>query len=207
MYDQLIYDTAISEGFNPTVAKLIVAQARLESSNYGSNVFKCNNNMYGMKYVGQPLATKGTLAPSNEISSGCSASGSGCQRTGVGNCRNGDFYAKYSSPADSVRDVIQRLYKTTRKGIGFNELNSATDSLSFATMLKQRDYYGFKPYGTSGAEEEIKYYSGGLKARLRLINIIEWYNSNKKPINLAVIGIILIGITGYVYFLRKKLKN
>ena len=207
MYDQLIYDTAVQEGFNPVVAKLIVAQARLDSSNYSSSVFKCNNNMYGMKYVGQLLASKGTLAPSNEISSGCTPSGTKCERIGVGNCKNGDYYAKYSSPADSVKDVIQRLYKITRKGIGFNELNSTTDTISFATALKQRDYYGANPYGTSGAESEIKNYSNGLKARLTLINIVEWYNNNKKTVNYAVIGIILISLSGYFYFLRKKIKN
>ena len=41
-YDQIIYDTAIKEGFNPTAAKLIVAQARFESADYTSNVFQKN---------------------------------------------------------------------------------------------------------------------------------------------------------------------
>ena len=66
--DQSIYNTAIEEGFSPMSAKLIVAQARLESGHYGSDVFKANNNMFGMKYVAQPLATRGTLAPPNERS-------------------------------------------------------------------------------------------------------------------------------------------
>jgi uncharacterized FlgJ-related protein len=79
--DQSIYNTAIEEGFSPTSAKLIVAQARLESSHYSSTVFKANNNMFGMKYVGQPLATKGTLAPSKELSKSCRENG---------NCANSD---------------------------------------------------------------------------------------------------------------------
>ena len=66
--DQQIYNIAITEGFTPTTAKLIVAQARLESGHYGSDVFKANNNMYGMKFVGQPLATRGSLAPVSERS-------------------------------------------------------------------------------------------------------------------------------------------
>jgi flagellum-specific peptidoglycan hydrolase FlgJ len=53
--DQDIYNMAIAEGFSPISAKLIVAQARLESGDYSSNVFVNNNNMFGMKYVGQTL--------------------------------------------------------------------------------------------------------------------------------------------------------
>jgi hypothetical protein len=43
-YDQIIYDTAIKEGFNPTAAKLIVAQARFESADYTSNVFQAERH-------------------------------------------------------------------------------------------------------------------------------------------------------------------
>ena len=66
--DQTIYQMAVEEGFTPTAAKFVVAQARLESADYGSNVFKNNNNMYGMKYVGQSLAERGTAAPASERS-------------------------------------------------------------------------------------------------------------------------------------------
>lgn len=126
--DQLVYDTAISEGYNPTVAKLIVAQARLESGNYSSHVFQSDNNMFGMKYVGQPLASRGTLAPVSEQTCG-------------GKC-NEDYYAKYASPADSVKDVVGRLFKITRDGIGFNEINTSTSPLDYAQKLKQRGYFG-----------------------------------------------------------------
>jgi hypothetical protein len=73
--DKSIYNTAIEEGFSPTSAMLIVAQARLESGHYSSDVFKANNNMYGMKFIGQPLATKGTLAPFKERSKICKEGG------------------------------------------------------------------------------------------------------------------------------------
>jgi hypothetical protein len=193
-YDQEIYNLAIQEGYTPIVAKLIVAQARLESANYTSPVFNCNNNMYGMKYIGQPLATRGTLAPDSEISRGCSSSGSGCNRIGVGSCNNGDYYAKFNTPLDSARDVITRLYRITRKGVGFNELNSATDSLKFATLLKQRDYFG----GSANS------YAAGLEARLLLVNIVQFYQENKKVINYAVIGGLIIGLSIYGYILKRK---
>jgi hypothetical protein len=50
-YDQLIYNTAIKQGFNPMAAKLIVAQARFESADYTSNVFKRSSSIEIKNYV------------------------------------------------------------------------------------------------------------------------------------------------------------
>jgi flagellum-specific peptidoglycan hydrolase FlgJ len=191
--DQEIYNTAIAEGFSPTSAKLIVAQARLESSNYTSNVFNNNNNMYGMKFVGQPLATKGTLAPPSERSKSCLQGGE---------CKNSDYYAKYKSPSDSAKDTIQRLYKKTRNGIGFNELKDVKDATEFANKLKQRGYFG----ATASS------YALGLNARLLLISIsevydkgVELYQENKKKINYALLGVgILLVTIGAYYFYKRK---
>jgi hypothetical protein len=188
-YDQQIYNAAIDEGFTPISAKLIVAQARLESANYGSNVFKNNNNLFGMKYVGQPLAQRGTLAPANE-------------RSCNGGC-DGDYYSKYSSPADSAKDLVGRLYKKTRNGIGFNEIKNSTDSSDFAKNLKQRNYYGFGAYGTPQGDKEISSYAAGIKSRLRTIQVLEYYGNNKPILNL-LLGIVLI--VGSIYFYKKMKK-
>lgn len=128
--DQDIYNTAIKQGFNPIAAKLIVAQARFESADYTSAVFKANNNTSGIKYIGasQINAQRGTPAPSNE------------RRCNL-QC-NGDFYAKF----DTV--------------------------------------------------------PAGMKAKLIRINVIEFVEKNK--VNLAVVGAIIIGITAYVFYLKKK---
>lgn len=198
--DQEIYNLAIDEGFTPIASKLIVAQARLESANYGSNVFKNNNNMYGMKFIGQdkqPFALRGTLAPLNERSQSC--------RNG-GTCVDRDFYAKYSTPTDSAKDVLQRLYKITRNGIGFNELKDVKDAQEFANKLKTRNYYGFHNINTPEGKKEAKEYALGLNARLILINVIEIYKKNKKKIDYSLlIGLILIGssIFYYKYFYKK----
>lgn len=211
-FDQIIYDTARDAGFTDIVAKLIAAQARVETSDNGVDYstlnFTCNNNLFGMKYVGQSLASKGTPAPSSERSSGCGVTGSGCTKSGVGTCNNSDFYARYNSPEDSIKDAIERLFKKTVNGITPEELNTATDSTSYATIQKKRGYYGFYPYGTAGATTEINGYAAGLRARLKRVSVVDYigdvYKNNKTTVNLALVGGIVIAVTAYGYYLYKK---
>jgi LPXTG-motif cell wall-anchored protein len=195
--DQAIYNTAIEQGFNPTAAKLIVAQARFESADkfgvdYNSGVFKANNNTGGIKYIGasQINAQRGSLAPASE-------------RTCGGGC-NGDYYAKFNTIQDSINDKIVRLYNLTMRGVTPQQLKDATDTTEFATLLKKRGYYGPSAFGTSGAQAEINNYAGGLRAKLLRINVLEFYTKNKVTVNLALVGVLLIGLTGYFYFLKKK---
>jgi uncharacterized FlgJ-related protein len=165
--DQQIYDAAVSRGFNPTSAKLIVAQARHETGNYTSNIFKLNNNLFGMKFVKQPLATQGSASPRSE----------------------GDFYARYKSVGDSVKDLIDRNYTITRGGITPEQLKNATDSLDFATKLKARGYYG----------DTISNYANGLKSALTRINIVEFVQKNKGKILILGIGLLLVSVSFYLY--------
>jgi len=175
--DQIIYDVAISEGFNPTAAKLIVAQARFESADYSSNVFQKNLNTSGMKYIGQPLASRGTPAPANE------------QRCG-GGC-DSDYYAKFRSVEDSARDKISRLYNITMRGVTPQQLKNVQNADEFAKLLKQRGYYG--------APESQ--YAAGLRAKLLRVQIVEFVTKNK---NTLLIGFGLLAIAGAYYFYSKK---
>jgi hypothetical protein len=193
--DQSIYNTAIEEGFSPTSAKLIVAQARLESSHYGSSVFKANNNMYGMKFIGQQLATRGTLAPPNERSASCRSGGA---------CVNGDYYAKYSSVEDSAKDTIQRLFKITRKGIGFEQLKDVKDATEYATKLKTRDYFGFHSIDTEAGKQEAREYARILDSILLRIKVLNFYKENKKKIDYTTLAIVVLGLTGVAYWYYKK---
>jgi len=193
--DQSIYNTAIEEGFSPTSAKLIVAQARLESSHYSSTVFKANNNMYGMKFIGQPLATRGSLAPPNERSASCRSGGA---------CVDSDHYAKYSSIEDSAKDTIQRLYKKTRKGIGFDQLKNVKDATEFATKLKTRDYFGFHSIDTDAGKFEASEYARILDSILLRIKIVNFYRQNEKKINYTTFAIVLLGFTAVAYWYYKK---
>lgn len=180
--DQIIYDTAISQGFTPTAAKFVVAQARFESADYTSAVFRANNNTSGMKYIGQPLATKGTLAPMNERSESC--------RNG-GACNNSDHYAKFASVQDSASDKIVRLYNKTMRGVTPEQLKNVKTPEEFSSLLKKRGYYG----GTESG------YAAGLRAKLLKIQVIEFVKKNK---NVLLIGIGLILIGASYYLLKSK---
>jgi uncharacterized FlgJ-related protein len=116
--DQQIYDTAINNGFNPMAAKLIVAQARFESADYTSNVFKQNNNTSGIKFIGQRNAVQGTLSP------------------------EGNYYAKFNTIQDAINDKIARLYNINMRGVTPQQLKDSTDAIDFANKLKQRGYFG-----------------------------------------------------------------
>lgn len=189
-YDQIVYDTAIKQGFTPTAAKFIVGQARFESANYTSAVFKANNNTHGMKFIGQPLATRGSLAPKSERSATC--------RSG-GTCVNSDHYAKFASVKDSANDVIVRLYSKTMGGVTPDQLKNAKTPEEFARLLKKRKYYGPSAYGTPGAEKEIKEYAGGIKALMLRAQIVEFVEKNKSGL---LIGILLVATAIYLY--KKK---
>lgn len=161
--DQEIYDAAVKGGFSPSAAKLVVAQTRHETGNYTSNVFKLNNNLFGMKFVNQPLAVAGSSAPSSEGKTP---------------------YAKYKSAADSVKDAVERYYKITRKGVTFEQLKNVSDPLEFATKLKTRGYYGatINVYA-NGLKNAL--------TRIKIAEVVESAKQNKGKIGIGLILIAL----------------
>jgi hypothetical protein len=189
-YDQIIYDTAIKQGFSPTAAKFVVGQARFESANYTSAVFKANNNTSGMKFIGQPLATRGSLAPMSERSASCKSGGT---------CVNSDHYAKFASVQDSATDKIVRLYSKTMGGVTPEQLKNAKTPEEFARLLKKRSYYGPSAYGTPGAEKEISQYANGIKLLMLRAQLVEFVGKNK---NGLLIGILLVA--GAIYLYKKN---
>jgi hypothetical protein len=193
--EQEIYNLAIDEGFSPSASKLIVAQSKFESANYASSVFNKNNNMYGMKFVGQPLASRGSLAPYAERSSSCQNGGS---------CVDRDYYAKYNTPLDSAKDVLQRLYKKERNGIGFEQLKNVKDADEFAKKLKTRNYFGFYEINTEKGFEEAKDYARGLVAKLKTFTINEYAKSSSAKNNYLVYGSLLLVTTIIAYAYYRK---
>ena len=201
--DKLIYDTAIKARFTPTAAKLVVAQARLESADYTSAVFRNNNATSGMKYIGQPLARRGTLAPYKERSDRCKAvTQNQVGGFGPAPCQNDDYYAAYNSVADSASDKINRLYNITKGGVTPEQLRNAKDADEFAMLLKKRSYYGFGKYGTDVGNREQYNYASGLKAKLLRLEAVEFIQKNKVPIGAVLL--IAFGVSAYLYF---KFKN
>lgn len=178
-YDQIIYDVALQEGFNPKAAKLIVAQARFESADYSSNVFRNNLNTSGMKFIGQPLATKGTLAPRGERSDKCKSDNI---------CVNRDYYAAFKSVGDSAKDKIQRLYNITMKGVTPQQLKAVQTPEEFAKLLKQRGYY----------DDKETTYANGLRAKLLRIQVVDFVSKNKSTLMIGG-GILLISLAYYLY--------
>jgi hypothetical protein len=196
-YDQIIYNIAIENGFNPKAAKLVVAQARLESADYTSSVFRNNLNTSGMKYIGQPLATRGTLAPLSERSKACKDTGA---------CRDSDYYAKFNSVEDSAKDKIERNYKIAINGIAPEYLKSAVTPESFAEILKKRSYYGFHKWDTEEGKKEANKYAAALSSKLKRIAVVEMYEDNKGAI-WTIIGVGLVGVALYLYYNKKALNQ
>lgn len=194
--DQILYNVAIKNGFTPTAARLVVAQARLESADYTSGIFKRNNNTSGMKYAGQSLATLGDLAPYSERSSACKSVTEG-KVGGFGPmppCTKGDHYARFRTVEDSARDKIERNFRITMGGVTPDQLKNVKSPEEFANLLKRRSYYG-------GSET---LYAAGMRAKLLKMDVLEFYEDNKTAINYGLIGAVVLGLTGYAYFLYKK---
>lgn len=174
--DQLIYDAAIKGGFTPNSAKLVVAQARHETANYTSNLFKRSNNLFGMKFVNQPLAiSENKKSP------------------------EGDYYAHYRSPKDSVDDAIGRLFNITMRGVTPSQLKNAKTPEEYSKLQKQRGYFG----------DKVEIYIAGIKNALPKLSVkvSEIYNKNKEKANLTL-GLVMIGVALFItYYIFNKTKS
>jgi hypothetical protein len=183
-YDKIIYDVARKNGFSDISSRLIVAQARFESADYTSNVFKKNFNTSGMKFTGQPLATRGTLAPPSERSERCN-------KEGV--CVNGDYYAKFASVKDSARDKIERNFAKTMGGVTPEQLKNVKTPEEFAKLLKQRKYY----------QDSVDVYTRGLKNKLLRVQVVEFVNKNRNSLTLGL-GLLILAASYYMYKSKNK---
>ena len=173
--DKIIYDIAINNGFTPNAALFVVAQARVESADYKSNVYNNNNNAFGMKYVKQRIATQGTRSPAREQVSPPSASI--------------NFYAKYRNLEDSAKDAIERLFNITLRGVTPAMLKNARTPLEYAELQKKRSYFG----GTAAK------YARLMQAKLPLIN------ANFTPPNktAGLSPLLIIGLLFMLYTLKR----
>ena len=107
-------------GLNDFHAMIIYSQG-LQESGYNSNVFVKNNNAFGMKFPRKRkspfIAGKGTAAPAGESYPGDPY----------------NFYAKYNSLTDSVKDLIHRQNYFS---INWQDIKSAEDYIDFCQRTK-----------------------------------------------------------------------
>jgi flagellum-specific peptidoglycan hydrolase FlgJ len=109
--------TALKQlGLNDEQIGWVMAQIAFETGHYKNNSAINDNNLSGIKYVGQKNATPGTPAPKNEGSAP---------------------YAHYNSINDWANDYL-RIMKTVGK---YRPLD-APDSTEFVKRLKANGYFG-----------------------------------------------------------------
>lgn len=100
-------------GMNDTVASLAVAQAKVESQNFTSKVFRTDNNAFGYKYVGQLGASQGLPVPSSETENG-----------------NPKYYAHYDTVYKSGDEMARWLIRNVPN------YNTITTPLEYASALE-----------------------------------------------------------------------
>ncbi len=115
--EKQIYTRLKDAGFSESLALMIVAQSKYETSvagvPYTSRVFLLNNNAFGYKYVkGNKWATNGTQSP------------------------EGNAYAKYATLDDCLSDIIGWYKRRFATFAGLTNLDA------FANALKTAGYFG-----------------------------------------------------------------
>jgi uncharacterized FlgJ-related protein len=175
-YDQEIYDGAIKGGAKPSLATLLVAQARHETGNYSNKQTKVNNNLFGFKYSpNSKFSKKGNISP------------------------EGDPYAKFDTVGDAIQEYVIRWMGKNAKngGTRLQEFNAIqpNDTTTYANKLKGYGYYG----------AAVSEYIRGLNSALTRIKVVAFYNQNKMAVNSTLgIGILLIAIASYIYIKKNK---
>lgn len=112
---QTIYNVLRGAGIPDPLSSFVVAQARHETANFTSNVFRTCNNAFGYKAVfGAPNCSQ---AP------------------------EGGSYEKYPAINDSALEIARYLFRRESDGT-FPDLASITSLDQYAALLKSAGYYG-----------------------------------------------------------------
>lgn len=184
-YNQEIYDGAVNNGATSWLAKLLIAQSRFETGDFGNKQTDINNNIFGFKWSpNSQYAKKGNISP------------------------EGDPYAKYDTIGDAIADYINRwmLLKSKEGGTRLEEFNQIPegDTLTFATKLKDYGYYHTPSNQTR--QESINEYKGGIDAKIKRMVVVDWYFANKKTIKTTAFVFLGVGIVATVLYILKKRK-
>lgn len=113
---QIIYNTLKGDGIPDPLSSIVVAQAKHETANFTSNVYRTCNNAFGYKAVYN--APQCTQSP------------------------EGNSYEYYpGGVADSAHEISAYLKRRVADG-SFPPLYQITSPEQYATLLKNAGYYG-----------------------------------------------------------------
>lgn len=159
-YDSRIYNEALKLGMPSNIAKLIVAQAKHESSYqgkpYNSPVFLKNNNLNGYGFIGQKGALQGSIKPKSEWKSSTDPT----------------YYAKYPNIEGSVAEIVAYIKRRQTKGQFPKSLLEVNTPYKYASLLKQAGYF----------TDSLANYANGLTRQIKTIDV-------KKSLAIVPIGI------------------
>lgn len=128
--EETIFNTAISQGMPVDLANLIVAQARHETGNFTSAVFRDCNNAFGYSAINSAVA-----------------------------CPGHAFYKAYGSVQDSTIEVCNWIKRRLAEG-KFPDLNTIKSPAEYANLLKAAGYYEDNPVNyAAGLSRWLTYFT------------------------------------------------
>lgn len=101
------------------LAELVVAQARHETADFTSRIFREQNNAFGYSYSGSRYQVGGGAIADNGLQS-----------------------AIYPTPENSVKEIVDWIYRRRNEGVFPNDLSTITTPQLYANLLKRAGFYG-----------------------------------------------------------------
>lgn len=120
IYNQAVAGSDNNPGLPSALAQLLVGQSANETGGWTSNFFINNNNGFGYE-----------CSSSSQYQNGCSET----------NADNGVQVGNYDSIEDSVKEIVDWIYRRVGDGKFPSDLSSIVSADKYATLLKSAGYY------------------------------------------------------------------
>jgi len=166
IFNQAKNGTAVNPGLPATLSSLLIAQAAHETADFTSPFFRNYNNAFGYSYIpgARYQVGPGSLAD------------------------NGTPIAVYNSLEDSVKEIIDWIYRRVADGKFPKDLSTITTPEQYATLLRNSGYF------TDSATN----YAAGIRSFF-----IQVMQDLEKP-QAKVILLIVFSLAGYWLYKRRK---
>lgn len=119
VYEQARQGTAVNPGLPDNLALYLVAMACHETGDFDSNIFRDDKNAFGYSYV----------------------AGSRYQEGPGRMADNGQYAAHYRTVNDSVRELVDWIYRRRAEGIFPANLRAITSLAQYVSLLKRSSYF------------------------------------------------------------------